>query len=81
MTNAIQQQANQQSYVQTYIVDNEGTVVKYKNKIYRISGMEMRANKITLEIQTEYKLVPVGVIGGSVEPLWVQDKSVTFLRS
>lgn len=64
-----------------YIVDDEGSIVSYNNKLYRISGVELRRSLITNEVNAEYKLVPVSHVSNMVEPLWVQAKSVKFLRS
>ena len=63
--------------VQYAIVNNEGSVVRYKGKLYRICGVEMRGTT-----QIEYKLVSVNrMLSGFNEPLFVQPKSVEFLRS
>jgi len=62
--------------VQSAVVNNEGSVVRYKGKLYRITGLEMRGTQI------EYQLVSVNrMFAGFSEPLWVQPKSVEFLRS
>jgi hypothetical protein len=64
------------------IVDNEGTVVMFKKKLYRISGMEIKPGAITGAPQIEYRLYPVhDIMGGNLEPLWVRNTSVEFLRN
>ena len=57
-------------------VYNEGTVVRHKGKLYRISGLEMKGT------QVEYQLVSVNrMFAGFDEPLWVTPNSIEFLRS
>jgi hypothetical protein len=64
------------SQVKSAIVDNEGSIVRHKGKLYRISGLEIRGNLM------EYKLVSVNrMFAGFDEPLWVLPHTVEFLRN
>ena len=64
------------------IVDNEGSIVRYNKKLYRISAMEIRRGAITGASQIEYRLYPVhDIMGGNLEPLWVRNTAVEFLRN